>query len=413
MALVLPLLSQTVRGDGLSLGTEMGPRLSLSNGDPKTLVARMVAVSQMPFKQALRAQVRGQGGTPAVSWRQDLGLPLTPELLLVVAFSLRTTGARVGYLESFFDWGDGQTRDRLPFEMGPKWQTVTRVVMPRHSSTNGAMCFRFSGPSGGIEWGGFSARVARPGEVPHPTVQTLRVPGGEAKAPWRQDALERIEAIRKDDIEIAAVSPDGKPLSNMAVTLLQERNAFAWGTHLSKGAMVTGPLDGQKGLRVGERIIEAQMGAPMMPVERFLEILELESRRGLPLVVSGFEVPTLDEKAQSNALESFATAAFSHPGVVAFSLTGFGSQDHPNPTAALLRPDGSLKPAALAWQALTEDIWMTRVTGFTDSGGRFKVRGFTGNYRLTLSSAQGAETHRFTLEKGGLSLVLPFKLLGP
>lgn len=403
-------LGQRVWGDGQSLHSPGGPRLSLSNEAPKAVTAQMVAVSQMPFKEALRAQVRGPSG--GLSWRQDLGLPVYPGLLLVVGFSLRTTGARLAYLESSFDWGDGQTRDRLPFELGPKWQRVTRVVLARQTSTNGVMCFRFSGQAGGLEWGGFSARLAQPGEVPNPTVQALRVPGGETNAPWRKDALERIEALRKDDIEIALVGPDGKPLSNVAVTLFQEQSAFVWGTNLSNGTNLTGPLDRQNGILVGGRMVGAQMGAPLMAVERFLEKLELESRLGFPLVVSGFEVPTLDEKGQSNALESFVTAAFSHPGVGAFCLAGFAAHHHPSPTAALLRPDGSLKPAALAWQALTQDTWMTRVSGSTDTGGRFKVRGYLGKYRLTLATAQGAETHRFHLEKGGLSLVLPFKSPG-
>ncbi len=54
--------------------------------------------------------------------------------------------------------------------------------------------------------------------------------GREADAAWRTAALERIEKIRKGDIQIKVVDSKGKPIRNAKVTLSQTDSEFEWGT---------------------------------------------------------------------------------------------------------------------------------------------------------------------------------------
>lgn len=54
--------------------------------------------------------------------------------------------------------------------------------------------------------------------------------GREWDSPWRSAALDRIERIRKSDLEIQVLDPDGQPLENVAVHVQMQRHAFVFGT---------------------------------------------------------------------------------------------------------------------------------------------------------------------------------------
>lgn len=54
--------------------------------------------------------------------------------------------------------------------------------------------------------------------------------GREANAPWRKEALERIERIRKTDCSLTLTSNDGKPLANTRVNLTLRRHEFGFGS---------------------------------------------------------------------------------------------------------------------------------------------------------------------------------------
>lgn len=59
--------------------------------------------------------------------------------------------------------------------------------------------------------------------------KTGRYPGMEPDARWRQEALQRIEQIRKADFEVRVVGNDGRPLAGIPVRVSLDRHHFGFG----------------------------------------------------------------------------------------------------------------------------------------------------------------------------------------
>ena len=65
------------------------------------------------------------------------------------------------------------------------------------------------------------------GKLPRPYIH---YPGREADAPWRKEALARIEKIRTTDIVVEVVDAKGKPVPDAAVNIGLKRHSFGFGT---------------------------------------------------------------------------------------------------------------------------------------------------------------------------------------
>jgi len=70
--------------------------------------------------------------------------------------------------------------------------------------------------------------------------------GREAKAAWREAALERIEKIRTAPLDIRVIDGNGKPLPNAKVAIRLTRPAFLFGTEVDAGLIVADTPDAQK-----------------------------------------------------------------------------------------------------------------------------------------------------------------------
>lgn len=64
--------------------------------------------------------------------------------------------------------------------------------------------------------------------------------GIEPDAPWRREAQQRIERIRKVDVTVAVVDTTGNPVSGASVRLRMTRSAFAWGTAVRCDPLIDG-----------------------------------------------------------------------------------------------------------------------------------------------------------------------------
>ena len=60
----------------------------------------------------------------------------------------------------------------------------------------------------------------------------LRYDGEEPDAPWRKEAARRIDEIRKGDLAVKVVGPDGKPLAGATVDVKLVKHAFEFATFL-------------------------------------------------------------------------------------------------------------------------------------------------------------------------------------
>lgn len=97
---------------------------------------------------------------------------------------------------------------------------------------NGAVLrLRFGFPGQTVELGGlevtYYGKTKELSELPR-TLFTYA--GREADAEWRKEALERIEKIRKRDLQIRVVDASGKPVDAASLSLKQKRSAFQFGT---------------------------------------------------------------------------------------------------------------------------------------------------------------------------------------
>lgn len=71
--------------------------------------------------------------------------------------------------------------------------------------------------------------------------------GREPDAPWRADALARIERIRKGDLTVRVVKADGRPASGATVSAVQRRSAFGFGTMVTPDIFHGQPLKPSRG----------------------------------------------------------------------------------------------------------------------------------------------------------------------
>jgi len=92
-----------------------------------------------------------------------------------------------------------------------------------------------------IELWNFGQRSLK--DLPHTPLSYI---GREQGAQWRKDAFERIEKIRKADLEIRFVGSDGKPLENQPVQVTLDRHAFGFGTAASSWKIMGKDADCEK-----------------------------------------------------------------------------------------------------------------------------------------------------------------------
>jgi len=75
---------------------------------------------------------------------------------------------------------------------------------------------------------------------------------------------------------------------------------------------------------------------------------------------------------------------FSHPAVESFIMWGFWDGAHWRDDAPLFREDWTLKPSGKVFLDLVFNRWWTDTTGVTGPDGSWTVRGFLGDYEVTV-----------------------------
>ena len=137
---------------------------------------------------------------------------------------------------------------------------------------------------------------------------------------------------------------------------------------------------------------------------RMLEILDRFGKLGPEIEVTEFDTDITDEQLQADFTRDFMTAMFSHPKVKGIVMWGFWEGRHWRPNGAMVRKDWSLKPNGDAWIDLVEKQWTTVAQGKSAPDGAFKVRGFLGDYEITVASAGKTKTVKASLPKEGATV---------
>ena len=115
-----------------------------------------------------------------------------------------------------------------------------------------------------------------------------------------------------------------------------------------------------------------------------------------------------DEGLQSDYYRDVMIASFSHPNFEAIVQWGLWEKMHWKPAAALWRSDWSLKPAGEVFVDLVAKQWWTDKTAKTDADGNCQVRGFLGDYKVTVTHDGKTVTKKATLNRDGTHI--PFQI---
>jgi GH35 family endo-1,4-beta-xylanase len=158
--------------------------------------------------------------------------------------------------------------------------------------------------------------------------------------------------------------------------------------------------------------IQSHMHGGIWHIQRAWEVCEKYSDFGVPLhfteltVLSGpktsqgWNTTPEGEKEQADYVEKFYTTLFSHPAVMAITWWDFSDDGAwQGAPAGLLRQDLSPKPVYERLTELIKDKWWTKVEGKTDKEGKFSLRGFYGNYRITAQKEGRKVSDEFQIQR--------------
>ncbi|MFC7335944.1 endo-1,4-beta-xylanase [Haloferula chungangensis] len=140
----------------------------------------------------------------------------------------------------------------------------------------------------------------------------------------------------------------------------------------------------------------------LTPPEELLRVYDEFAEIAPRLQLSEFDVETGDdENLQADFYRDVMIASFSHPNFEAIIQWGFWENAHWKPHAALWRADWSLKPAGEVFVDLVKRQWWTKETVLTDRVGTCKVRGFLGDYKVTVEHDGRTMTEKVSLDADG------------
>jgi GH35 family endo-1,4-beta-xylanase len=147
--------------------------------------------------------------------------------------------------------------------------------------------------------------------------------------------------------------------------------------------------------------IQSHFGGILTDPARVLQIFDRYSQLGLPIESTELSINSDDAELQSDYLRDYMTAAFSHPNVHGIMLWGFWEKRHWRPLSALFDAHWNLRPIGKAWVDLVRKQWWTNATATTDANGLVSVRGFLGDYEITVMAGGKTKVITATLESRG------------
>lgn len=145
----------------------------------------------------------------------------------------------------------------------------------------------------------------------------------------------------------------------------------------------------------------------LTPPEELLEVYDDFATIAPRLQLSELDVEAGDdEQLQADYFRDVLIASFSHPNFVAIVQWGFWENAHWKPQAALWNADWSLKPSGEVFVDLVKNQWWTDEEGQSGSDGQLQMRGFLGEYEVTVEHEGQTTTQAFSLGKDGHHLQL-------
>jgi hypothetical protein len=121
-----------------------------------------------------------------------------------------------------------------------------------------------------------------------------------------------------------------------------------------------------------------------------LAILDRFGKLGPDIWITEYDMAIDDMDLAGRYTRDILTVLFSHPKVGGFVMWGFWDGAHNLNNAPLFTTDWTLKPAGQAYKDLVFGKWWTDTTCTSDASGSCQVRGFLGDYDLTITSGSAS-----------------------
>jgi len=177
---------------------------------------------------------------------------------------------------------------------------------------------------------------------------------------------------------------------------VHQQNYYDWIKYLlEQGAPVEG---------IG---LQGHYRAPVPP-EEILRRLDRFAEFGLEMQITEFDFEETDEMLQARFTRDFMTAVFSHPQTTGIMTWCLWEDAAWKPSAAFYSSDWKKKRIAHAWEYMIKKEWHTDETVRTNPEGLAAIRGFLGDYEITVSHAGREKRVLFSLEKRNGSIAITF-----
>ncbi len=148
----------------------------------------------------------------------------------------------------------------------------------------------------------------------------------------------------------------------------------------------------------------------LTPPEELLEVYDDFARIAPRLQLSEFDVEAGDDdELQADYYRDIMIASFSHPNFVSIIQWGFWENAHWKPAAALWRKDWTLKPAGEVFVDLVKKQWWTSETARTNDSGSCQMRGFHGDYKVSVEHDGKTVSRQLELGANGANLRIQLK----
>ena len=236
----LSMLHAAEARNGDSLISGMPEALQLAGKNAADARVKLTKVSGQNFAKTLQVETLKQ---PPYPWNITLLTPITASMHKGDAVLATVTARRIksrqetgeALLELIVEQNDNEHHKLLEFaaSVGSEWTPLTVPFIADQDYPAGAaqLSLRFGYAPQVIEVAAvgltnFGTNVPL-GDLPR---STARYAGWEAEAPWRQSASNRIEQIRKGDLQIEVLSSRGVPVRNAKISVRMLRHEFAFGT---------------------------------------------------------------------------------------------------------------------------------------------------------------------------------------
>ena len=141
-------------------------------------------------------------------------------------------------------------------------------------------------------------------------------------------------------------------------------------------------------------------GALKMPTEQIALYNKL-AEYGKKLKVTEYSCSTADESLQANFTRDTMIACFAQPEMNGFLMWGFWDGYNYEAYGPMYYSDWTLKPSGRVYQDLVYNKWWTRdARANTDKDGKATIRGFYGDYDVTVTANGQTKTAMVAFHKG-------------